>query len=894
LAKELKLNVKNSQLASALNLKGIKSRLGKNATPEESTEKAKKPTSAKSKKPLEGASKKDTKATTAQQSSDPVKDVEAKKVTPPASKAKVKEQPLGPTGKHIKDILPKVKPPAPKVEKAKEVKPSPKKDITKGEVKKAEVKEVKKVEEVKEKVKEEVKKVEEAPKKVVVKKKEPPLGPTGRHINDILPKKRKPVLKEVPKKEISKKPDSSAPKKKTDKNAKESTDSSRKFQGRQTLNIGENSDAKKKKAPGFKDFKDIKPAKRKGSQETRSRGQVRVDDNDRWRKRRPNKLKQEENEKKLAASRPSEISIRLPVSVKDLAQEMKLKSSQIISHMFMQGIVVTLNETFDDETTVQLIGEEFACAITIDTSEEKRLQITDKTVEEEIKDGNSEDLKEKPPVVTFMGHVDHGKTSLIDYIRKSQVAASESGAITQHIGAFSCYIPQGAVTILDTPGHEAFTAMRARGTSVTDIVVLVIAGDEGIRQQTVEALQHAKLAKVPIVVAINKKDKPNFDQEKIYRELADNSLLPEVWGGEVVTVCCSAVTGDGIDELLEMIHLQSEILELKANPKARARGSVLESEMHKGLGAVTTVLVQNGTLKKGDAIVFGRHWGIVKTMHNEHGKNLLEAPPSSPVELTGLSGLPEAGSEFIVVANAKEAKNIAETRKEQHRQTSLKISKPKGLEHLLQQAQESEKKVLNLIIRADVQGSLEALKTSLLKIESEKAELNITFAGIGEVSESDIELAAASKATILGFHTRIESHAETLIKELGVSVIQHDIIYHAIDEVKVLMTAILDKIEEEHIKAKLIVKATFKASQLGLIAGCEVLEGTAHRNNKIRLIRNGEPFWKGSMTSLKRNKDDVREVSKGFECGVLLKDFNDAQVDDILEMFEIKYISQEL
>ncbi|HRD56119.1 MAG TPA: translation initiation factor IF-2, partial [Parachlamydiaceae bacterium] len=540
-----------------------------------------------------------------------------------------------------------------------------------------------------------------------------------------------------------------------------------------------------------------------------------------------------------------------------------------------------------------MLGAEFGCELTIDSSEEERIRITDKTVKEEIIATEKSELEIRPPVVAFMGHVDHGKTSLIDFIRQSNRAAGEAGAITQHIGAFRCTTNVGAITVLDTPGHEAFSAMRARGADVTDIVVLVVAGDEGIRQQTVEAIQHAKAAGVTIVVAINKSDKPNFNAENVYRQLSENNLLPESWGGQTITVNCSAVTGEGIPQLLEMLALQAEILELRANPKTRARGTVLESELHKGMGSVATVLVQNGTLKIGDAVVFNQFFGRIKTIQDEHGNQLQSAPPSAPVSITGLSGLPEAGQEFIVVKNEKEAREISEARILDKRESNLLLKKKVSMENLLQQSSEASKKVLNIVLRADVQGSLEALKVALQKIESEKAELNIIFTGVGEISESDVQLAAASKAAIIGFHTHIESHADVLAKELGIQARLHDIIYHAIDDVKALMAGLLDKIAIETNKGQAEVRATFKSSHHGVIAGCYVTEGAIHRNHQVRVMRNKELVHKGSILSLKRIKEDVREVAKGLECGIILNNF-ELQEGDILEAYEISYIAQNL
>lgn len=610
-----------------------------------------------------------------------------------------------------------------------------------------------------------------------------------------------------------------------------------------------------------------------------------------WRRRRPHKMRSHKKEEVII--RPKELKIHLPITIKDLASEMKLKASQLVSKLFMKGIMLTLNDYLDDETTIQLLGHDFDCEITIDTTEEERLRITDKTIKQEIQANDPSDLIIRPPVIAFMGHVDHGKTSLIDAIRKSNIASSEAGAITQHIGAFKCHTESGDITILDTPGHEAFSSMRARGADVTDIVVLVIAGDEGIKTQTVEAIDQAKAAGVPILVAINKCDKPNFDAENVYRQLADKDLLPEAWGGQVITVNCSATTKQGIKEMLEMLALQAEILELKANPTSRARGTVIESEMHKGLGPVATVLVQNGTLYIGNAIVFAQHYARVKTMHNEYNQEITTAGPSSPVKITGLSGLPEAGSEFIVVKNEKEAIEIAQKRSEGQRHHAM-MQQPKriSLENFLDKS--VQKKILTLILRADVQGSVEALKNSLLKIQSKKIELNIISASVGEISESDVQLAKNTKAMILGFHTQIESHAENLIKTLKVAVKLYDIIYHAVDETRALMRSMLDKIPQENDVGTAEVKAVFKSSHLGVIAGCMVIDGTIKRSSHMRLMRERQVIWKGTMQSLKRVKEDVREVAKGYECGIVLPNYNDIKVGDIFQAYEITYLDQEL
>lgn len=718
------------------------------------------------------------------------------------------------------------------------------------------------------------------------------LGPTGRHVKDLLPKKPPPRPAYVP-------PPTSKPKERVEAPATEVKEAAEKagkpkFKAKESEVFTVEEEPKKGAAFKAKEFRDLKPTRKVEQTRTfdaRDRQGLRAEDEtSQWRKKRSKQVKHVQEDTTI---RPTILKIRTPISIKDLAVEMKLKSSQLISKLFMQGLVVTLNDILEDETTIQLLGHEFGCEISIDTSEEKRIRITDQTVSEEIKQTLPEQLQMRAPIVAFMGHVDHGKTSLIDAIRRSNRAAGEAGAITQHIGAFKCSTPVGDICILDTPGHEAFSAMRARGADVTDIVVLVVAGDEGLRQQTLEAIQHARDAKVTIVVAINKSDKPNFNAENVYRQLAEQNLLPESWGGQTITVNCSAVTKEGINTLLEMLALQAEVLELKASTTNRARGRVLESEMHKGMGAVTTVLVQNGMLKLGDSLVFDQYWGRVKTMQDEYGRNLMEAGPSTPVAITGLSGLPEAGQEFIVVKNEREAREIAEVRMVGVRQTSMS-KKKLSLENLMQQASEPTKKVLNVILRADVQGSLEALRTGLLKIDSKKAEVAIIAAGVGEVSESDVQMALTSKAVIIGFHTQIESHADALVKQVGIKVRMHDIIYHAIDDVKTLLVDLLDKIALETDRGKFQVKALFKSSQYGQIAGGMVIDGVINRNHHIRILRNGELIGKSPIASLKRVKDDVREVQKGFECGVVLSNFNAVQEGDIFESYEVTYMTQEL
>lgn len=697
------------------------------------------------------------------------------------------------------------------------------------------------------------------------------LGPTGRHISDLLPaKKEKP--KEAP-----------PPPRKEEAPKSSETPAAISPAGKEE----EESPVKKK----VREFRDFRP-KAKDVKHFDSRDRQGLSEEDeRWRKKRGGKQQRHVEEQ---VTRPTSLKIRLPISIKDLAVEMKLKSSELIQKLFLQGIALTLNDLLDDPTVVQYLGSEFHCQIQVDTTEEERIQITSQSIEEEISSTPLEKLQMRHPVITFMGHVDHGKTSLIDAIRKSNLVAGEAGAITQHIGAFRCKTDVGDITVLDTPGHEAFSEMRARGAKVTDIVVLVVAGDEGIREQTTEAIKLAKTAGVTIVVALNKCDKPNFNAENIYRQLSEIELLPETWGGQTITVNTSAVTGQGIPELLEMLALQSEVLNLKANVGARARGTVIESQLHKGHGVVATVLIQNGTLRQGDAVVIDHLFGRIKTMRDEFGHVLTEAGPSTPVEITGLSGVPKAGDAFVVVKSEKEARDIAEERTSGFKQKALQQKKATSLETLFQKESAPPKKVLRVVLRADVQGSLEALKVSLQKIDSQKVVVDIISLGVGEITESDAELAQASNAVILGFHTQIESHASALLKEKGVIVRLHDIIYHAIDDVKGLMLAQLDKIVEERECGRALVQAIFKASQLGVIAGCIVTDGIILRTSKVRVERDGKEIWKGSIASLKRVKEDVREVKKGVECGIFLERYNDIKVDDKIVAYEILYHTQEL
>ncbi|MBQ8498722.1 translation initiation factor IF-2 [Chlamydia sp.] len=719
----------------------------------------------------------------------------------------------------------------------------------------------------------------------------PKFGPTGKHINHLLAKTFKAPAKEAKTAAVAEE-SVQQPRSQTEPTTSANKQPSSGTNTRPTL-----------ATPSYRRDSSNNNSSKRGSERERSKrsdesvkaftGRDRYglnegsSEEDRWRKKRVHKTKKQSEEHVVQC--PSHIKIALPITVKDLAAEMKLKASELIQKLFIHGMTYVVNDVLDSQTIVEYIGLEFGCTIEIDSSEKEKLCLVENTVRDEINETDPQKLVIRSPIVAFMGHVDHGKTTLIDALRQSNIAASEAGAITQHMGAFKCSTPVGDITVLDTPGHEAFSAMRARGAETCDIVVLVVAGDEGIKEQTVEAIQHAKAANITIVVAINKCDKPNFNTETVYRQLAELDLLPEAWGGSIATINTSAKTGEGLQDLLEMLALQAEVLELKADPSTRARGIVIESELHKGLGAVATVLVQNGTLHLGEALVFNDCYGKVKTMHNEHNQLLQSATPSTPVLITGLSGIPKAGDPFIVVKNEKAAKEIINARLAgQQRSAALQKKRP-NFDAVLQ-----NKKTLKLIIKADVQGSIEALAHSILNIRSEKVDVEILSSGVGDISESDIRLASASKATVIGFHTGVESHAEALIKNLNIKVCLFDIIYHAIDSIKEIMTSLLDPIAEEKNLGAAEIKATFKSSQLGTIYGCLVTEGTMVRNQKIRIIRDKEILWKGSLSSLKRLKEDVKEVKKGMECGILLDNYQQAQIGDVLQCYEVIYHPQKL
>ena len=571
------------------------------------------------------------------------------------------------------------------------------------------------------------------------------------------------------------------------------------------------------------------------------------------------------------------------LTVAELAETVGKTTAEIIKDLLMLGMMATVNQTLDRETVEVIAGEagfEVKDEVATDVIEFEKLVFEDK----------EEDLSKRPPVVTIMGHVDHGKTTLLDAIRKSRVVTGEAGGITQHIGAYQADHNGQVITFLDTPGHAAFTAMRARGAQVTDITVLVVAADDGVMPQTREAIDHAKAAGVPIIVAVNKMDKPSANPDRVMQELVEFGLQPEAWGGDTIYVNLSALKGEGIDELLEMINLVSEMAEFKANDKRLSAGTVIEAKLDKGRGPVATLLVQNGTLRVGDAIVVGSVYGRVRAMTDDLGKRLQTAGPSTPVEITGLNDVPQAGDPFMVFPSEKEVRQIASERGHIARELGNKPSKAVSLDDLFNQIQEGEMKELNIIIKGDVQGSVEALSASLQKIEVEGVKINIIRGSVGTVTETDVTLAQASGAIIVGFNVRPTAAVRQLADAEGVDVRLHTIIYKVIEEIESAMKGMLDPIYEEKVTGQLEVRQTFKVSKIGTIAGCYVTDGTVGRNAKVRVIRDGIIVYEGELDTLRRFKDDVKEVNAGYECGIKVENYNDIKEGDVVEA----YIMQEV
>ncbi|MBP7281316.1 MAG: translation initiation factor IF-2 [Leptospiraceae bacterium] len=582
---------------------------------------------------------------------------------------------------------------------------------------------------------------------------------------------------------------------------------------------------------------------------------------------------------------PKEISIMENVQVGELAKKLNLKPGDVIAKLMKMGMMVTINNVIDSDTAI-LLADEYGCAVKI-------VSLYEETVIQEEKD-TPEDYINRPPVVTIMGHVDHGKTKLLDTIRKSAVIDTESGGITQHIGAYQVATARGIITFLDTPGHEAFTSMRARGASITDIVVLVVAADDGIKPQTIEAVNHAKAAEVPIIVAINKIDLPSANVDKVYQELTNLDLLPEEWGGKTIVCKISARENIGIDKLLEMILIQAEMLTLRANPNRIAKGTIIEAKLDPGRGAVATVLIQNGTLRIGDPFLAGVHSGRVRAMYNDHGQQIQAADPSFPVLVTGLEAVPDAGDPFDVIRDEKEARNISQHRKEYQRigqaATVVKVT----LDNMNEIISQGGLKELKIIIKTDVRGSAEAIKESLEKLSTVDVKLNVIHAGTGAIVDTDIMLASASNALVVGFHVRANPRTLALAEKEGVQIKYYSIIYDVVNEIKAAMEGLLEPEKVEKNVGKLEIRDIFKISKVGNIAGCMVTSGKIQKNNLIRVVRDNVVIFDGKLRSLKRGKDDASEVLTGFECGILVDGFNDFVVGDEIEVYEINSIARKL
>nr|WP_298173547.1 translation initiation factor IF-2 [uncultured Pseudomonas sp.] len=581
-----------------------------------------------------------------------------------------------------------------------------------------------------------------------------------------------------------------------------------------------------------------------------------------------------------------EVAIGETITVGELAQQMTVKAAEVIKFMFKMGTPVTINQVLDQETA-QLIAEELGHKVKL---------ISDNALEDQL----AESLKfegetfARAPVVTVMGHVDHGKTSLLDYIRRAKVAAGEAGGITQHIGAYHVETDRGMVTFLDTPGHAAFTAMRARGAQATDIVILVVAADDGVMPQTIEAVQHAKAAGVPLVVAVNKIDKPGADLDRIRSELSVHEVTSEEWGGDTPFVPVSAKVGTGVDELLEAVLLQAEILELKATPSAPGRGVVVESRLDKGRGPVATVLVQDGTLRQGDMVLVGSNYGRIRAMLDENGKPIKEAGPSIPVEILGLDGTPDAGDEMSVLTDEKKAREVALFRQGKFREVKLARAHAGKLENIFESMGQEEKKTLNIVLKSDVRGSLEALQGSLSGLGNDEVQVRVVGGGVGGITESDANLALASNAVLFGFNVRADAGARKIVEQEGLDMRYYNVIYDIIEDVKKALTGMLGSDVRENILGIAEVRDVFRSPKFGAIAGCMVVEGIVHRNRPIRVLRDDVVIFEGELESLRRFKDDMSEVRAGMECGIGVKSYNDVKVGDKIEVFEKVQVARSL
>lgn len=574
------------------------------------------------------------------------------------------------------------------------------------------------------------------------------------------------------------------------------------------------------------------------------------------------------------------------IVLSELAKRMGIKANEMIVKLMGMGVMATVNQTIDYDTAALVAGE-------FDYEVEKA-SFEEEVILKKIEQDDPEKLASRPPVVTIMGHVDHGKTSLLDVIRKTRVTEGEAGGITQHIGAYHVETEKGIIAFLDTPGHEAFSAMRSRGAKVTDIVVLVVAADDGVMPQTVEAINHSKAAGVAIIVAINKMDKPDADPDRVQRELSEHGLVPEAWGGDAIFVMVSAKKNTGIDELLEMILLQTEILELKANPDKLASGHVVEAKLDSGRGPVATVLVQDGTLRAGDSVVCGMHYGRIRVLQDDLGRTVEFAGPSMPVEIVGLSGVPMAGDELVALADEKDARQVSQHRIQKQRSKELAKTNRLSLEGLFEKMQMGEVKDLNLIIKADVDGSIEALRDSLIKLSNDEVNINVVHAATGTITESDISLAAVSDAIIIGFNVRPNAKVQEMAAEENVDMRFHNVIYNVIKEIKDAIVGMMESIYEERVLGRAEVRQTFHVPKIGTIAGCYVTDGKIQRGQLMRLVRDGIITYEGKNSSLRRFKDDAKEVHSGYECGIGIENFNDIKVGDVIESYYMEEIRPEV
>ena len=610
-------------------------------------------------------------------------------------------------------------------------------------------------------------------------------------------------------------------------------------------------------------------------------------------RRKQRVLKLPEGAKTHGFARPTDtkatLNVDVPeaVTVAELAAKMNIKAVVVVKELMKLDVMATINQSLDQETA-QLVVEELGHTANL---------VTGLEVEEQLEDSlnlHQGTMAPRAPVVTVMGHVDHGKTSLLDYIRESRVASGEAGGITQHIGAYHVETDKGMITFLDTPGHAAFTAMRARGAKSTDIVILVVAADDGVMPQTEEAVKHARAAEVPLVVAVNKIDKEGADPDRVRNELAAIDVIPEDWGGDTQFINVSAHSGDGIDDLLEALLLQAELLELEASADIPGRGIVIESRLDKGRGSISSVLVQAGTLRKGDVVLAGQQFGRVRAMLDENGKPIDAAGPSIPVEILGLDGTPDAGDAFVVLENEKRAREVAEFRQIKDREDKLKRQQASKLENMFANMGEEESKSLNIVVKADVRGSLEAIQSSLLEMGNDEVQVNIVSGGVGGITETDITLALTSNAVVFGFNVRADGAARKVVENEGVDLRYYSVIYDLIDDVKQALSGMLRPEMREEINGTAEVRDVFKSPKFGAIAGCMVIDGTLYRSNPIRVLRDDVVIYEGELESLRRFKDDVAEVRNGMECGIGVKNYNDVKPGDKIEVYEVKEYARTL